>query len=330
MMFGEVKLARIRDSSDLKGMLGGLPESEVVIVKPNWFSLQPANFIEVNVLRMLLEALDSRVVVTEGYTLEKNDGSLKFTVDGDDANWNWVIEHPSWDWIKEEGRWDELRRQDNWFLDEYGFTDLFQEFGVEYVNVTEEIWKGEIADPAEVKEAVEARYEPAFTDQIYGFLPKRLHELRGSPLISLGKVKGIGGSFPSLTLKNLFGYIPDPLRSWWHGNKDERLARSIIDITKVYEAYFEVYGICEAVSTVMVNNPEGEYESPWAKYNIIRELGIVVCGPDLVQLDAIVCGLIGIDPRKVSYIEEGEKAFGEYDRHHVEAARKVAHEWFPV
>ena len=185
MMFGEVNLAKIRDSSDLKGMLEGFPESEFVIVKPNWFSLQPANFIEVNVLRMLLEALDSRVVVTEGYTLEKNDGSLKFTVDGDDVNWNWVIEHPSWDWIKEEGRWNELRRQDNWFLDEYGFTDLFQEFGVEYVNVTEEIWKGEIADPAKVKEAVEARYEPAFTDQIYGFLPKRLHELRGSPLISL-------------------------------------------------------------------------------------------------------------------------------------------------
>lgn len=216
MMFGEVNLARIRDSSHLKGMLEGLPESEVVIIKPNWFNLQPANFIEVDVLRMLLEALDARVVVTKGYTLEKNDGSMKFTVDGDDVNWNWVIEHPSWDWVKEEGRWGELRRQDHWFLDEYGFTNLFQEFGVEYVNVTEEIWNGEITDPAEVKEAVEARYEPAFTDQIYGFLPKRLHELRGSPFISLGKVKGIGGSFPSLTLKNLFGYIPDPLRSWWH------------------------------------------------------------------------------------------------------------------
>ena len=95
MMFGEVNLARIRDSSHLKGMLEGLPESEVVIIKPNWFSLQPANFIEVDVLRMLLEALDARVVVTKGYTLEKNDGSMKFTVDGDDVNWNWVIEHPS-------------------------------------------------------------------------------------------------------------------------------------------------------------------------------------------------------------------------------------------
>lgn len=77
---------------------------------------------------------------------------------------------------------------------------------------------------------------------------------------------------------------------------------------------------------MIVNNPEGEYGSPWAKYETIRELGIIVCGPDLVQLDAIICGLIGIDPRKVSYIEEGEKAFGKYDKHHVEAAREVAHE----
>jgi uncharacterized protein (DUF362 family) len=330
MFFGAVKLARVRDSSDLREMFKEFHESEIVIIKPNWFSLQPANFIEVDVLRIILEALNTQVVVTEGYTLEKNDGSMKFTIDGDDVSWNWVIEHPSWDWIKEEGRWNELRRQDQWFLDEYGFTDLFQEFGVEYVNVTEEIWRGEIVDPAEVKKEVEARYMPAFTDQIYSFLPKRLNELRGSPLISLGKVKGIGGNFPSLTVKNLFGFIPDPLRSWWHGYEDKRLARSIIDITKVYEAYFEVYGVCEAISTVMVNNPEGEYNSPWSRYDILRELGIIICGPNLVQLDAIICGLIGIDPRKVSYIEEGEKAFGEYDRRHVEAARRVAHEWFHI
>ncbi len=38
----------------------------------------------------------------------------------------------------------------------------------------------------------------------------------------------------------------------------------------------------------------------------LGKLGIIVCGPDLVQLDAIICGLIGIDPRKVSYIEERE------------------------
>ena len=329
--FGDVTLARVRSPSELRGLLPEqILEADVLIVKPNWFSPHPANFTDADALRLLLEAVDARVLVVEAYTLERQDGTMSFTVDGEEVDWRWILRHPSWDWAQEEGRWDELRRQDRWFLDEHGFTDLFAELGVEYVNVTEEVWQGRIADPSTVKEAVEERFAPAFTDRMYGFLPERLHDLRGSTLVSLGKVKGMGGTFPSLAMKNLFGLIPDPLRSWWHGPDDSRLGESIVDIAKVYASFFEVYGVCEAIREVTVSHPEGEVKVPWGSYDIVRDLGVVALGPNLVSLDAVLCGLIGVDPEKVSYIRLGEAAFGHFCRLTVKEAGLVSEEWFPV
>ncbi len=255
---------------------------------------------------------------------------MTFTVDGEKVDWRWILRNPSWEWIKEGGRWDEIRRQDAWFLEEYGFKDLFEEFGVDYINVTEEAWKGRTADSILVKDAVEEKFSPAFTDKLYGFLPERLHDLRGSTLISYGKVKGIGGTYPSLTLKNLFGLIPDPLRSWWHGPDDGMLGDSIIDIVKVYAAFFDLYGVCEAINEVTISHPEGEVKAPWGSYNIARDLGVVALGSNLVTLDAVLCGLIRVDPEKVSYLKSGEEVFGHYSRLMVKAAELASKEWFPI
>lgn len=329
MRFGDVTLGKVRTSRELSSLLvDPCFESETVVIKPNWFSPHPANFTGAETLRMLLEALDSRVVVVEAYTLEKQDGSMKFTVNGEEVDWTWIMNHPSWDWAREGGRWDEIRRQDRWFMDSHGFSDLFQEFGVEYINVTEEVWSGRVADPGVVREVVEGVLGPVFREKLYTFLPEKLHELTGSTLVSFGKVKGIESTFPSLTMKNMFGLIPDPLRSWWHGPKDERLGDSIVDITKVYASFFRLYGICEAIKQVTISHPEGEVEAPWGRYNIIRDQGTLALGPNLVSLDAVLCGLIRVDPEKVSYLQKGEKVFGEYDRGQVERARKEAHNWF--
>ncbi len=112
---------------------------------------------------------------------------MGFVVDGEEVDWGWILRHPSWDWVREEGRWDEFRRQERWFLDEYGFTDLFEEYGVEYVNVTEEVWSGRTADARAVREAVEERFPPGFREEFYGYVPQRLYDLRGATFISFGK-----------------------------------------------------------------------------------------------------------------------------------------------
>jgi len=329
--FGSVTVGEVRNSADMRRLLKDpWLSADVFIVKPNWYSPHPANFTDADALRMLLEGLDGRVVVTEAYSLERQDGSMEFTVDGEKVDWRWVMKHPQWDWIREERRWDQLRKQDRWFLDEYGFTDLFRERGVEYTNVTEEVWQGRSADAGKIREVVDARFAPVFREELYSYIPQKLYERRGATFISFGKVKGIRGTFPSLTMKNLFGLIPDPLRSSWHGPSDRWLGRNIVDINKVYSALFNVYGICEALRDATLDHPDGEVKVSWGSYNIVKDLGFVALGRHLVSLDAVLCGLIGVDPEKVSYLELGEKALGIYNRSHVEAAKAAAPGWFPV
>jgi hypothetical protein len=67
--FGDVTLAKIRDSSDLRKVLpSSLTGSETVIVKPNWFSPHPANYTDAHPLGLLLGPLPHhparRLVVT--------------------------------------------------------------------------------------------------------------------------------------------------------------------------------------------------------------------------------------------------------------------------
>ena len=329
--FGSVTLGRARDSADLKRLLKAPAfSSEVIIVKPSWYSPHPANFTDAETLRMLIDALDAEIVVTESYSFDRQDGNMKFMVDGKEFDWRYVMRHSEWDWVREEGRWDQMRSQDRWFLDEHGFTDLFLEKGVEYVNATEEVWQGRMADPEDVKEAVESKLSPVFRSELYDQVPKRLYDLRGSTLISFGKVKGIGGTLPSLTMKNMFGMITDPLRSWWHGPRDKWLGRSIVDINKVYASLFDVYGICEALRCATVSCKGGAVKVPWGSYDILEGLGVAALGPHLVSLDAVLCGLIGVDPGKISYITLGEEAFGKYDRPQVERAKEASKDWFPV
>lgn len=329
--FGSVTLGRAKTSAEFRCLIKDpWLESDVFIVKPSWYSPHPANFTDAETLRVLLEALDGRIVVAESYSYDRQDGTMKFTIEGEAFDWRWIMRHPGWDWIREEGRWDEMRRQDRWFLDEHGFTDLFRERGAEYVNVTEEVWQGRVADAEEVKDSVEARFAPVFRESLYGCVPRRLYELRGAPLISFGKVKGIRGTFPSLTMKNLFGLIPDPLRSWWHGPRDRQLGRSIVDVIKVYSSLFKVYGICEAMRCATVSCNDGAIKVPWGCYDIVEGLGVVALARHLVSLDAVLCGLIGVDPKKFSYLRIGEEAFGPYDRRNVEEAKNASVDWFPV
>ncbi|OGD47831.1 hypothetical protein A3K69_05825 [Candidatus Bathyarchaeota archaeon RBG_16_57_9] len=315
MNLGTVTLDRIRDAADLRRSLRGwLPVAESVIVKPNWYSPHPANFTDAHALGLLMDAVDARFTVVEGYSLDRQDGSLKYTVNGEEVDWRWIMRHPDWGWIMEGGHLELLRTQDRWFMETHGFTDLLDTHDAEYVNVTEEIWGGRVLDPRIVQEKVESIYPPARSRDVYGFMPRRLADMEGSTLISLGRVKGYGGTYPSLTVKNMFGLIPDPMRSWWHGHKDERLNDSIVDAVKLYASYFTLYGVCEAFRNLTVSDPQGEVKTSWGCYGVRGVEGFAVHGPNLIDVDAVTCGLIDVDPGKVGYISVGEKALGAYDR----------------
>jgi uncharacterized protein (DUF362 family) len=338
--FGQTTIAKVSNSDELRQVLvDPWFESETVIIKPNWVSTEPADFTNSKTLRTMLEALDSHIVVTESHTIGRSLNLLKegmsFTVGDKEVNWkwllkgdgwNWLIENPDWNWFKKGGHWDQIRKEDKAFLDNYGFTDLFKEFDVSYINVTDEVWSGRIADPTEVKESVESRFKPIHTDKLYSMVPKKLYDLRGSTFISLARLK----MYASFTMKNLFGMILDPVRSWWHGPKNSRIAASIVDVNKVYHSLFNVYGICEALYTTAIPHPEGKFEGTYSgKYNIVEGLGIVAFGRDLVSLDAI---LLNITDRLIwqstkAPIEMAQKEFGVYDREAIKEAKIKVGNW---
>ena len=339
--FGQTTIAKVGNSDELRHLLvDPWFESETIIIKPNWVSTNPANFTDSQTLRMFLEALDSRVVVTESLHIQRSMNLLKegmsFIVGGKYVNWkwllkgdgwNWLVENPDWDWFRKGGHWDQIREEDKAFLDEYGFTDLFKEFNVDYVNVTEEVWNGRAADPAEVKRLVESRFTPVQAERLYGMVPKKLYDLRWSTFISLARLKNRA----SFTIKNLFGLIPDPLRAWWHGPKNSRIAQSIVDVNKVYRALFNVYGICEALNTLAVPHSEGRFEvMNVGRYNIVEGLGLLAFGRDLVSLDAILLSLNDQSHGALKLqeiIEFAEQEFGSYDRGVLKESKMKVGRW---
>ncbi len=341
--FGQTTIAKVSSSNELRQILvDPWLESETIIIKPNWVSGEPADFTDSETLRMMLEALDSHIVITESHQINRSlnllEEGMSFTVGDKEVNWkwllkgdgwNWLIKNPDWDWFKRGGHWDQIKKEDKAFLDEHGFTDLFKEFDVNYINVTDEVWSGSIADPTEVMRLVETRFKPVKTDELYSMIPKKLYDLRGSTFISFAKLK----TYASFTMKNLFGMIPDPLRSWWHGPNNSRIATSIVDTNKVYHSLFNVYGICEAMNTTAVPHPEGKFEGTYTgKYNVVEGFGVMALGRDLVSLDAILLNLtdqsiLQSAEANRAPIDMAEEEFGAYDREALKESKMKVGSW---
>jgi uncharacterized protein (DUF362 family) len=342
--FGSTTIAKVTSSSELRQALTNAEfDNETVIIKPNWMSTDPGDFTDAESLRMMFEAFTARFIVVESYSLarslnlQKRGKSFavgeqsvdwKWLLKG--AGWNWLIHNPDWDWFKNEGHWDQLREEDGAFLEKYGFADLFKEFDVTYINVTEEVWSGRTADPTAIKQAVESRFRPVQCENLYSMVPQKLYDLRGSPFISFGRLK----MYASFTFKNLFGMIPDPLRAWWHGPKNDRVTANIVDINKIYYSLFSMYGICEALHTMARTNPDGKYKGIFSpRYDITEGGGIIAFGRDLLSLDAMLLSLS--DPSLRSIVDDvnrdpialAEEEFGAIDRQAIDDALLKVKGW---
>lgn len=309
--FGPTTVAKLANPSEISQLLDDpWLENQTIIIKPNWVSTDPADFTDVDTLRVLLEALDSNVIVAESYCLARSmnilDQGLGFNVDGKEVNWKWLlkgdgwkwlIENPDWDWFKNGEHWNQIIAEDQTFIDKFGFSDLFDEFNVEYINVTEEVWNGRIANPSQVKSIVEAKFMPVHNDKLYGMVPEILFNLKNSTFISFARMK----MYASFTIKNLFGMIHDPLRPFWHGPQNSTITQSIIDINKIYHSLFNVFGICEAIYTLPLLDPEGKYEGIYSgRYNIYEGTGFIAFGRNLAALDALLLNLTDPSIRSIA------------------------------
>lgn len=313
--FGPTTIAKLDNPNEIIHLLDDpWLKNQTIIIKPNWVSTDPADFTDAQTLRVLLEALDRPVVITESYCLARSlnilNQGLEFIVEGKEVNWKWLLEgdgwkwlikNPDWDWFKNGEHWNQLILEDKAFLNNYGFSDLFDEFNVKYINVTEEVWNDRIANPVEVKRIVESKFKPVQNEKLYAMVPEKLFDLRNSTFISFGRMK----MYASFTVKNLFGMIPDPLRPYWHGAKNSTITQSIIDINKIYHSLFNVFGICEAIFTLPYIHPEGKYEGIYSgRYNICEGTGFVALGRNLAALDSLLLYLTDPSIRSIANLNK--------------------------
>jgi uncharacterized protein (DUF362 family) len=138
----------------------------------------------------------------------------------------------------------------------------------------------------------------------------------------------------SFSMKNLFGMIPDPLRSWWHGLGNRMIAQNILDINKVYHSIFDMFGICEALKGIAYMHPNGEYAGVYSgKYTIKEGRGVVAFERNLVELDSILLGISDpsqrniVDPINQAPISLAQDEFGAVDRSLIDEARDKVQGW---
>ncbi len=272
-------MGKVAGAGDLNHFLQELDvQGTIFVVKPDWSNAR--DFTSAQTLNWLFSSLKGVVKVIEGYTAWRNELNTgpkpKEVVTPSNAR-------AKWRWIKE---------QDAWFLRFSGIDKVLAKHGIEYINVTEEVWSTRTLESEEVRDLVDSRYGVLTNHEMYGFVPTKIYELRDSTLINLNNSRQTEGGV-SLSTKNLFGLIPDPARfGKWHGKSDSRLSRSIVEINKIYRSLF----------------------SPCYWINEIKESRTFVGSRNSVEADAVTAKLMGVDPEKIPYLKYAAGVFGGYSK----------------
>ena len=207
------------------------------------------------------------------------------------------------------GGWDrrnggDLRRSDEWFLRYSGIDKILEKHGGEYLNITEENWAGRTVDAEEIRGQVESVHEPVMRDELDGVIPMKLYELRHGDLLSLSKVKlwqdDIG---VSLTIKNIFGMIPNPSRMRYHGKGHTDLHINIVDIFKIYYSVFNIKGVVEAMKTASL------HDANEGKTLVIPDPMFVAVSKNPLDLDAACALMMNVNPSKNRYLSRAADTF---------------------
>ncbi|MFW9805871.1 MAG: DUF362 domain-containing protein [Candidatus Thorarchaeota archaeon] len=264
-----------------------------VVIKPNWgFSVV---FTEAEILDWTLSAINGEALIVESYGW---------------ARCREAVEE------KKYGPFncDALRQSDKWFLEYSGIDKVLKKHDVEYLNITEEVWANRTADEETIHAIVEDSYSPLVMKDMASFVPQRLYDLSDGTLLNLSKLKFMGEDIViSLTLKNLFGMIPGPDRGKYHGEMNKAMNPSIVDMNKIYRSLFKTKGVVEGVLTAsrgMTLEPQ-----------IFNNKGVVWTCDDTLELDAVICAHLGIDPSEVGYLQLAAQNFGDWDQESVALAK---------
>jgi sirohydrochlorin ferrochelatase len=237
---------------------------ERVLVKVTWHGYATGTYTDPAALDLLLRALPAPAIILEGHTSSRNSEKAQF---------DWESE------ARENRAW--IRQQDAEYLRRTGLADVLAKHSAQYVNVTEQYWDEGFEKPSNT------------------YVPQVLLPYTGCPMISFAKFKG-----PTrLAISNLFGLIPDPLRSSWHGPNITYFARVCCDIAKSYGALFPLVGFNEGLYSAVRWNRKGLYRSRWGNYDLISNAGYVAASGNLVTADILASRLQGQDVNRSAFFD---------------------------
>jgi len=299
LRFGEVIVEQNVDPIEIADIITELNLSPPVIVKPNWGTIN--NYTEAEIIDGVLSAIDGESIVVESYGWARTKDAAEGKGRGSRDK-------------------DYLRESDRWFLDISGIGDVLKKHGVEYLNVTEEVWAKRTVDQDVIRQLVEKEFQPVHFDEMYSWVPTRLFEMREGTFLSVAKYRlNHDPIVVSLSLKNLFGMIPGPGRLKYHGEGGySLLAQSIVDINKIYHSLFSVKGMVDAVLTASINRLRKDAINP----KIMKNKGLLLGSEDCVKLDAFIAAVEGKDPNEIEYLKLAATHFGSWDDTNLDQARQ--------
>jgi len=257
-----------------------LPPADRYLVKVTWHGYAQGTYTGPAALDLLLGALPGKAVVLEGHTSSRNVGGLDIEWETDAAR------HRAW-----------IRQQDTEFLRRTGLADVMAKHRAQYVNVTEAWWDGACVPDEDLRSRLgEVRLQ---RPELAGFVPAVLNELRGAPMISFARFKG-----PTrLGISNLFGLIPHPLRTAWHGVAITDFAAVCCDIALLYGSLFPQFGLVEAFDSAVRWDRTGIYRSRWGNYDLVLTEGLFTLSEGLVGADILASQLQGQDVSRSGFFD---------------------------
>ncbi len=269
--------ADVRNTAELRAILPEqILDAETVFAKITWHGYATGTFTDPVALDALLEAVPGRVVLLEGHTSSRNNAGR--------VDWGWESE------AREHRAW--IRSQESEFLEKTGLAEVIRRHQATYVNITEEFWDGRCAAPPEAPVSEEF-------PELAGFVPQILLEHAGAPLISYARFKG-----PTrLSLSNLFGLIPEPLRARWHGPNLSHVAHVCCALAKLYGSFLNVFGLVESFNGAVRWDRRGLYRSRWGNYDLIPAPGVATLSRGVAGADALAARLQGQDPARSAFYD---------------------------
>jgi len=281
--FGDTLVARLGPSSELAPLLGAFGlDAERCLVKPTWHGYASGTYSDPLALDALLGALAPGALLVEGHTASKNSG---------DRSFDWETE------AERERVW--IREQEQRYLEKTGIKPVLHRHQAGFLNVTECWWDGRCAPPARVKELLAARGVTLRFEELLAYVPEALLELEGAPLLSFARFKG-----PTrLSISNLFGLLPEPLRAAWHGPNITYFASVCCDLAKLYGTLFRLHALVESLSCAVRWDRKGLYRSRWGNYDLVESPRVVCLGSSLAAVDVLAARLQGQDVRRSAFFD---------------------------